>query len=246
MDMTDKLYPPPKRASNAVLRHRAAGFTLLELSVALAIIFIILAAVTVGRDVHRNAAYQRISSDFVQGWLMAYDSHVAGIGIAPGDNAAAPTGRVNGALAPTPLCGADLLTVMQAAGIALPEGRAEGSADRYVYQDSNGIPHELQVCFANAGWSEPDATPGSYVVRNRNIMVLRGVTPALVNLLDGQIDGRSDARFGRMREQSQAALTTGASAGWSADERMAFGSATPTALDESQVAEVTAYLRMNR
>ena len=199
------------------------------------------------RDVHRNAAYQRISSDFVQGWLLAYDSYVTATGNVPGDNFTAPTGRVNGALTPIKsLCGTDLLSAMQAAGIALPTGRAEGSADLYVYLDSNGIPHELQVCFSNEEWSEPDATPGNYIVRNRNIMRLTGLTPALANLLDGQIDNHPDARFGRMREASQANLTTATSSLWSLDERVRYGDTSASSRDESQIAELTGYIKMNR
>jgi prepilin-type N-terminal cleavage/methylation domain-containing protein len=235
----------PSRHAMRRLRRAAAGFTLLEVSVALAIIFIIISAVTIGRDVHRNAAYQRISSDFVQGWLMAYENYVNATGVVPGDNPAAPTGSVTGTATPE-LCDTELQAVMQAAGIAMPEGRAEGSANRYVYQDSNGNPQELRICFANVQWSEPAATPGDYVVRTRNVMILYGVTPALANMLDGQIDSRADARFGKMREQVQAALTTAASAPWSVDERMAYGSTVATALDESQVATVTALIKMNR
>lgn len=230
-----------------LLNSRQQGYTLLELAVSLAIIFIVLSAVTIGRDVHRNAAYQRISSDFVQGWLLAYDSFVTATGNVPGDSTTAPTGKVNGAATLLkPLCGASLLTAMQAAGIAMPEGRAEGSADRYVYLDSNGIPHEIQVCFSSENWTEPGASSGSYVQRPRNVMILTGVTPALANLLDGQIDNHPDASFGRMREASMAAQTAPVSSSWSLDERVAYGDSTATTRDEAQVAELTAYIKMHR
>lgn len=115
-------------------RRRAAaqrGFSMLELSIALVVIGLIIGAVAVGRDLQRNASYQRISSSFVQGWLMAYDAYVAGTGIVPGDSATAPTGLVNGNT--NELCGNDLLNVFLAAGIRLPQGRAEGQASRYAY-----------------------------------------------------------------------------------------------------------------
>lgn len=218
---------------------------MLELSVVLVVIGLIIGAVAIGRDLQRNAAYQRISSDFVQGWMMAYDAYATGTGIVPGDSAAAPTGRVNAGT--TALCGTAMLEVFLAAGIRLPQGRAEGLADRYVYLDSNGNPQEVQVCFQNVTWAEPGVSVGTYLPRPRNVMVLRQLTPALASLLDAQIDGNSDARFGRMREDSRAGQTAVVGGQpWSVDERMAMGATNATALDESQVAVMTGWVLMNR
>lgn len=234
------------------VRHRVQrGFTLVEMAVVLVVIGLILGAVAIGRDLQRNAVYQRLGSDFVQGWQVAYDAYVVGTGGVPGDSTSAPTGRVNGALLAggnTPeLCGSDLLNAFLAAGVALPEGRTQGQSDRYVYLDSNGLPQEVQVCFQSVSWADPGASVGSYVLRPRNVMSLKSLTPALANMLDAQIDGKSDARFGRFRESSQAAQNTVTTpVAWSVDERMAYGSATPSALDEAQVAVVQAYLLMNR
>lgn len=236
------------------------GFTLVEMAIVLAVIGLIMGAVAIGKDLQRNAAYQRLSSDFVQGWLVAYDTYTTTAGRVPADSAAAPTGAVNATQATaagsgTVLCdnpanpanAASLLNVFLAAGVKLPEGRTEGQQNRYVYLDSNGNPQEVRVCFQSVMWAEPGATVGTYVPRARNVMVLTGLTPSLAQMLDAQIDTQADARFGRFRESTQAnATATVAGQLWSVDDRMAHGSAVATTLDESQVAVVTAYLLMNR
>lgn len=228
---------------------RQRGFTLLELSVALLVIGLLLGAVAVGRDLQRTAAYQRLSTDFVQGWQLAYEAYVHGVGYPPGDNPTDPTGRVNGNATPagTALCGNTMINAFLAAGVRLPEGRTEGQQDRYAYLDSNGNPQEVQVCFQSVDWAEPGATNGSYVTRTRNVMTLQNVTFSLVGLLDQEIDGKSDARFGKLRDISLA-NSTGVTAGrvWPLDDRMAFGSTTVTTRDEDQVAVTTAYFQMLR
>lgn len=225
-------------------RARMRGFSLVELSIVLVVIGLVVGTVAIGRDVHRNAVGQRIASEFVQGWLLAYDNYYAGSGHVPGDTPATPTGAVNAGGAA--LCGTPLRGAMQAAGIVMPSGRSEGRETTYAYLDSNGLPHELVICFASVPWSEPAATPGNYVVYRRNVMSLSGLTPALAGQLDSYLDGRVDARFGRLREQAIANSTGVASQPWSRDETYAYGASASTARDESQVVELAAYLRMNQ
>lgn len=234
------------------------GFTLVELAIVLAVIGLIVGAVAIGKDLQRNAAYQRLSTDFVQGWLVAYDTYVTATGRVPGDSGTAPTGAIRASVATavaTPgniLCDdttPNLVNEFLAAGVGLPEGRNEAQRNRFVYLDANGNPQEARVCFQNVTWAEPGAAVGTYVARPRNVMVLQGLTPSLAQMLDSQIDTHNDARFGRFRESSQAgAHTTIVGTPWSKTDIWKFSdtSAPGANQDEAQVATVTAYLLMNR
>ena len=207
----------------------AAGFTIVEMSVVLVIIALILGAVSIGRDVHRSAVAERIATDFVQGWTLAYDRYVIQVGAVPGDDIGNPTGRVHGDGTPPDgipagaLCGKELRQAVLERGIALPQGRAEGRETQYVYRDSGGNPQELQVCFMNVpDWAEPSATTANaYVPRSRNVMLLAGMTPELAGLMDARVDGSIDAQFGRLREQGQhngTSMVPDESRPWSSDE----------------------------
>ncbi|MCL7715149.1 type II secretion system protein [Stenotrophomonas mori] len=227
---------------------RTTGFTLLEMSVVLVVIALIIGAVSVGRDVYRSAEAERIGSEFVQGWMIAYDRYVQGSGVVPGDDPANPSGRVYNQ-AERELCRDELRNEMLRRGVALPQGRAEGAESRYVYRDSQGNPQELEVCFLNLNnWAEPSTGLG-YTTRSRNVMRLTGLTPELANQLDARIDGRVDARFGRMREINAHSRTDAISSTnpvtnpWSRDDRHDYnGGYRP----DAQVAVMTGYVRMNQ
>lgn len=224
---------------------KARGFSLMEMAVVLVIIAIILGAVTVGRDVYRSAVAERLGSEFVQGWLMAYDRYTAQVGAVPGDLLANPSGKINNALN-TPLCGSNLRKAMLTYGVSLPSGRAEGFESHAVYQDAEGLPQDLEVCFENLGdWAEPNANSG-YATRSRNVMVLSNVTPELARQLDARFDGRVDARFGRVRERNKHADVTPLSgtpveSPWSADDADRVN-----AKLDGQVKTMTVLIRMNQ
>lgn len=216
---------------------RQRGFTLVEIAVVLLIIGVIVSAVTIGQDLYRNAQYQRVATTFVQGWQVAYDAHVDATGLVPGDSETDPTGRVNED--GSRLCDDDLINAFLAAGVDLPEGRAEGEQDRFVYQDNNGNPQEVRVCLQTVEWSVPGESVDEYERRPRNVMVLENLTPSLARYLDNAIDGKPDARFGRMREQDPQGQT------WSIDDRTDIDGST-AGRDDRQTGVLTGLYRMNR
>lgn len=222
------------------------GFTLVELSIVLVVIGIIVGAMSIGKDLQRNATYQQINSTFVQAWALAYQAYYDRQGIVLGDNTSSPTLKVDGSAAsPDIYCNTEIYSDMDSTGITMPQGRAEGSEDAFVYLDSNGNPQQVTVCFENVTWSIPGATSG-YTTRDKNVMVISGLTPDLAQFIDNQIDSRADARFGLFRESTQAGATTTASLPWSIDNRSRFGTTSAGNLDEDQVAVVTAYYLMNQ
>lgn len=229
-----------KRSAAAV-----RGFTLVELSMVLAVIGLIVSAVMVGRDVHQSATYTAISSQFVQGWRAAYDRYVHRQGRVPADGGG--SGWVNGGGGALCNDATDaLLNEFLGAGVTLPRGAGEGRNHRYTYTDTNGLPQSIEVCFRQVNWAVPDGSVGNYAARARNVMELRNLTASLARHIDAVVDGRQDARFGRFREVGVHDSVGANSVDWSANDRMSAGSLVESDTDEDQVAVVNAFYLMSR
>ena len=72
------------------------GFTLIEMAIVLVIIGVILGAVSVGKDLQRDAENQKIFQKFVGSWKQVYDQYYNKVGVVIGDSQVAPTYMVNG------------------------------------------------------------------------------------------------------------------------------------------------------
>ncbi|MEN6585247.1 MAG: type II secretion system protein [Sulfuricella sp.] len=246
------------------------GFTLVEMTIVLVIIGLILGAVTIGKDVQRNAEYTKIKQKFFDQWALAYNAYYQRTGVVPGDSQTKPQLMVDGAKFATPSGGDmtkatepasichgkeatgmraaettadfDLRSMMQKAGVRMPAGRAEGSEDRYVFLDSNGNPQEIQVCFQ---WNKPETPSGA-----GNVMVISGLTPDLARMLDQMIDGKADAQEGLFRQSSvKNGVANAPGVEWSVTNQNKYGEtdpAKPSNLDEDLVATVIAHYKMNQ
>lgn len=138
--------------------------------------------------------------------------------------------------------GMDLITLLREAGIELPPGRGAGREDRYAYQDSNGNPQEIQVCFQ---WNPPGTPSGS-----GNVMVITGLTPDLARSLSSGLKGTADANTGVFRQEGVAHgnMSGGVTAGtldWSVNNTAAI-TGTTAQTGEDQVATVVAHYKMNQ
>jgi prepilin-type N-terminal cleavage/methylation domain-containing protein len=248
---------------------KQSGFTLVEMAIVLVIIGLILGAVSIGKDLQRDAEYAKVKQKFVDQWVTAYNTHYQRAGVVVADDETRPQIMVNGfdyiaggtasggdmtgVGAPNAICqGAPAPGMTRAAnlnlhsyfdnlGIRMPPGRAEGSEDRYVYLDSNGNPQEIQVCFE---WNNPTDAAGS-----GNVMVISGLTPDLARALDQMIDGKPDAQEGVFRQEGVANGTPGGPGivwvGTNQDS-LTGGAGSAANLDEDQVLTLVANYKMNQ
>lgn len=135
------------------------GFTLIEMAVVLVIIGLILGAVSIGKDLQRNAEYTKIKQKFIDQWAEAYNAYYDKTGVVLGDSQIAPTLAVN------TLKLGEVGTIMHTTGIdnykivgqaAAPPRLCHTTDDQDTYMDGDRvISGELHEYFDLAGVEMP-------------------------------------------------------------------------------------------
>ncbi|MDR1530151.1 MAG: prepilin-type N-terminal cleavage/methylation domain-containing protein [Burkholderiales bacterium] len=239
-------------------RRNSSGFTLVEMAVVLVIIGLILGAVSIGKDVQRNAEYAKIKQKFVDQWAVSYNAYVQRTGYPLGDMQQEPRYMVNGynyninAAADAVVSGGNMVAV------TAPLAICHGAQGPYMERDmQTGTEFDLRNLMQRAGVRMPpgraEGREDRYVYLDSNgnpqeiqvcfqwnnpempegagnVMVITGLTPDLARSLDQMIDGKPDAREGVFRMQNVENSTANvAGIEWEANNTYEYGSSSSAA-----------------
>lgn len=226
------------------------GFTLVEMAIVLAVIGLILGAVSIGKDVQRNAEYSKIKQKFIDQWVIAYNAHYQRTGVVVGDSQIQPRlmvdggnytvvgasisgGNMTGATPPGAICtgakGTNMARAMEtAAGFDL-RGLMQRAGVRMPPGRAEGSEDRYAYLDSNGNpqeiqvcfeWNAPTTPSGA-----GNVMVISGLTPDLARYLDQTIDGKADGTAGLFRQEGAATQSNNApGAEWSNNNTAKYGS----------------------
>ncbi|MDD5333128.1 MAG: prepilin-type N-terminal cleavage/methylation domain-containing protein [Rhodoferax sp.] len=255
-------------------RRNAAGFTLVEMAIVLAVIGLVIGAIAIGKDVQRNAEYTKIKNKFIDQWEQSYNQYYQRTGVVLGDSQTAPRLMVNGErYAPVEVLS---MSGGNMTGVTSPGSVCNGATGANMGTAATNV--AMRTLFTQAGirmapgraegfedryvyldsngnpqeiqvcfqWNPPSNASGS-----GNVMVITGLTPDLARMLDQMVDGKPDAQEGRFRMQGVAnGVANAPGVPWNRtnDDSIASPAAAGDNLqrDESQVATVVAIYKMNQ
>jgi prepilin-type N-terminal cleavage/methylation domain-containing protein len=252
------------------------GFTLVELSVVLAVIGLIIGAMAIGKDVQRNAEYTKVKNKFIDQWEQSYNQYYQRTGVVVGDSQVAPRLMVNGAGYTVPasvsISGGNM-TAVTAASVPRVCDKADGTGmtargtaviDLRTQMTQTGVRmppgraegFEDRYVYLDSNGNPQEVqvcfqwNPPTSADGAGNVMIISGLTPDLARMLDQITDGKPDAQEGRFRLQGIANGTANApGVQWNRTNDDSIGSGATgdnRRFDEDQVATVVAVYKMNQ
>jgi hypothetical protein len=202
------------------------------MAVVLVVIGLILGAVSIGKDVQRNAEYARIKQKFVDQWAVAYNAYAQRTGYPLGDNQQEPRYMVNGRNYSTAVTATGTVSGGDMSGVTAPAAICHGAKSPKMIRDAQtGDDFDLRGLMQKVGVRMPpgraEGREDRYVYLDSNgnpqeiqvcfqwnrpgtfdgagnVMVIDGLTPDLARSLDQMIDGKPDAREGMFRQEGVA------------------------------------------
>jgi len=224
------------------------------MAIVLVVIGLILGAVSIGKDLQRNAEYDTIKQKFIDQWVTDYNVFYQRVGVVLGDSEVAPRLMVAGvaytAAANSPISGGNMTAVtspgaicqgVAPTGITLaPASATLFSNAMHTYFDQAGVrmpPGRAEGSEDRYLYLDSNGNPQEIQVcfqwqapgtssGSGNVMVISGLTPDLARSLDQMIDGKPDAQEGLFRQLGVANGTPGGpGVAWNTDNTKAFGAA---------------------
>jgi len=255
--------------------NKQKGFTLIEMAIVLVVIGLILGAVSIGKDLQRNAEYDTVKQKFIDQWATAYNVYYQRTGVVLGDLEVSPRLMVAGssyaAAVNAPISGGNMTAVASPGAICqgtAPTGitlatRSATLLPMHTYFDQTGVrmpPGRAEGSEDRYAYLDSNGNPQEIQVcfqwqapgtasGSGNVMIVSGLTPDLARSLDQMIDGKPDAQEGVFRQSGVVNGTPGGpGVAWNTNNTQKFGAGIGSGvnLDENQVAVVTAIYKMNQ